>query len=168
MSGLVNFFTRTPVIIASGILTVLVGLSFNPVQQAIDGPMLDMLTTGEAARARIAELDMEQRFVHFLGTVINDTLFPLAYGAFFAGLAGRFSAAKWRGWFMLPAALAGIIDLMENTVQALALYGSENLLFLKDVLTPAKLGFFFLSMALAFGLSALALGRWLVRKMRTA
>ena len=168
MSGLINFFTRTPVIIASGILTVLVGLSFYPVQQAIDGPMLDMLTTGEAARARIAEMDMEQRFVHFLGTVINDTLYPLTYGAFFAGLAGRFSSARWRGWLMLPAALTGIVDLMENTVQALALYGVENVLFLKDVLTPAKFGLFFLSVALAFGLSAFALGRWLVRKMRTA
>ena len=168
MNRLVKFFTRTPVIIASGILTVLVGLSFYPVQQAIDGPMLDMLSTGEAARARIAEMDMEQRFIHFLGTVINDTLYPLTYGAFFAGLAGRFSPEKWRGWFMLPAVFTGIVDLMENTVQALGLYGIESFLFLKDVLTPAKFGLFMLSLVLALGLSAFALGRWLVRKMRTA
>jgi hypothetical protein len=167
MSAVTRFLIRVPVIIVSFVAMILVGLSFMPVMQSIDGPLLDTLLSGEAARARLAEMTIEQRYIHFLGTVVNDTLYPFAYGSFFAGLAGRFAPEKLRGWVMLPALSAAVIDLVENTVQALALYGSIDLLNLKDVLTPAKYGLFMLAAIIAIGFAAFALARWLVKSLQS-
>lgn len=158
---MITFLVRIQVLIVMALLTVLIGLSFGPVQSAIEGPLLDMLFSGEAARARLAELSSEQRYIHFLGTVINDTLYPLTYGALFGGLAGRFAPERWRGWVMLPAFLTVIVDFCENTVQALALSGTADILGLKSVLTPMKFGLFGLSLLLAVGFVIFAIVRWL-------
>ena len=143
---------------------VVIGMSFGPVQDVIDGPLLDMLLTGDAAKTRLAEMSAVQKTAHFWGTVINDTAYPLAYGAFFAGVAGRFAPERFRLWAMLPAALTILIDLAENTVQALALTGQADLLALKSVLSPLKFGFFALSAVLALALSLVALVRWIRRR----
>ena len=161
MSGLAGFLVRTPVIIGSFILMTLIGLSFAPVQAAIDGPLLDMVWTGEAAQARLAELNAAQRTAHFWGTVLNDTAYPLAYGAFFAGLAGRFAPRPWRVGVMVPAGLTVIADLAENTVQALALAGAADLLALKSILTPVKFGLFAASALLALAFAVIALANWI-------
>ncbi len=166
MKWMMGSLVRTPVLIITGILTLLVGASFAPVQAAMDGPLLDMAFTGEAARERLSGLSAEQRYLHFLGTVINDTLFPLAYGAFFAGLAGRFAPQQWRVWVMLPALLAVIADLAENTTQALALYGAADLLTLKSILTPLKFGLVGLSLLLAVGFVIFAVARRLSAAQR--
>ena len=72
--------------------------------------------------------------------------------------------ARYRGWAMLPALAAAVVDLFENTVQALALSGSADLLDLKNVLTPLKFGFLVLAALLALSLSLLALIRWIMRR----
>lgn len=166
MSTLLRWLTSVPAIIASFVLMVLIGLSFAPVQALIDGKLLDMIATGDAARVRLEEMSAVQKAAHFWATILNDTAYPIAYGAFFAGLAGRFVPARFRELAMLPALATAIVDLCENTVQALALSGSADLLGLKDVLTPLKFGLFVFSALLALGLSLLALVCWIMRRAR--
>lgn len=164
MNAAFGWLTSTLVILISLILTLLIGLSFAPVQNVIGGPLLDMLWTGEAAQARLNAMNEAERSVHIWGTVLNDTLYPLAYGAFLAGLAGRFAGPRWMGWAMLPALVAVFADLAENTIQVLALSGTANLLALKSVLTPLKFGAFLTAAGLALVLGFLALVRWGLRR----
>ncbi|MEM5517053.1 hypothetical protein WNY37_08820 [Henriciella sp. AS95] len=167
MNLIVSFLTRTPVIIAAFVATIVVGWSFTLIIAAVDGALLDTILTGDEASARLAEMTGDQRYVHFIGTIANDTLFPIAYGSFFAGLAARFAPEKLRTWVVLPALATVIVDLAENTVQALALSGTADYLGFKDVLTPLKYGLFYLSLILALGFAALALARWLVRRLNS-
>lgn len=164
MSAFIRLLTRTPALIVSGLAMVLVGYSFSFVRAQMDGPLLDMIWTGGAAQARLAVMSAAERTAHFWGTVLIDTAFPLAYGAFLAGLAGRFAGENWRALAMLPAALVVVLDFAENAVQALALSGVVDLLGLKSLLTPAKFGLFYLAALLAFGLGLLALARWVLQR----
>ena len=164
MSALIRLLTTLPAIIVSFIFMIVIAMSFAPVRDVIDGQLLDMIMTGEAAKARLAELNAVQRTAHFWGTVINDTAFPLAYGAFFAGVAGRFAPARFQRLAMLPAALTILTDLAENTVQAIALTGEPGLLALKNVLSPLKFGLLALSAGLALVLALAALVRWIRRR----
>ncbi|WP_300376884.1 hypothetical protein [Henriciella sp.] len=166
MNAAFGWLTSTLVILLSLILTLLIGLSFAPVQNAIGGPLLDMLWTGEAAQARLNAMNEAERSVHIWGTVLNDTLYPLAYGAFLAGLAGRFAGPRWMGWAMLPAFLAVLADFAENMVQVLALTGSMNLLAFKSVLTPLKFGLLIGAAMLVVLLILIAGGRFVLGKMR--
>lgn len=166
MSGLRDILIKTPVILLLLLAMVLVGMAFGPVQAALDGPLLDMIGSGEAARARLAEMGAPERRIHFWTTVALDTLYPLAYGGFLAGLAGRFAPLRWRGLVMLPAALTILVDLMENTVQALALAGVADLLALKTILTPVKFGLFGVAALLALALAGAALVRRLTGRGR--
>ncbi|MEO0550907.1 MAG: hypothetical protein AAFZ91_13390 [Pseudomonadota bacterium] len=142
------FLTRTPVLIFLFLAMLAIGYSFSGVRAAVDGPILDMLMTGEAAQARLAELNAEQRRAHFWATILNDTAYPLAYGGLLAGLALRFGGKT----LAIPAAGAALTDLAENTVQALALSGTADLLVAKTVLTPLKFGLFALAAVIALGL----------------
>ena len=164
MSSLLHRLTYTLVILTSFILMLVIGLSFAPVQNAIGGPLLDMLWTGEAAQPRLNEMNAAERSVHLWGTLLNDTLYPLAYGAFFAGLAGRFAGRRWEAWAMLPAGLTVLVDLAENMVQALALAGQPSLLALTTVLTPLKFGLLMCAALLGLGLAIMALVGWIRRR----
>ena len=156
--------TRTPVIIGFFIAMLIVGLSFGLVRNAVGGPLLDLIWTGAGAEARLAEMSAGERQAHVWGTLINDTLYPLAYGGFLAGLAGRFAGERWQGWVMLLPLATVLLDFSENTVQVLALSGAPDLLALKSILTPAKFGLLGLSTLLALGLALAALVRWLMRR----
>ncbi|MEE2877898.1 MAG: hypothetical protein VX593_02735 [Pseudomonadota bacterium] len=164
MTGLLRLLTTAPVIVLSFVLMVLIGLSFAPVQSIIEGPLLDMIWSGDEAKVRLAEMSEVQRTAHFWGTVLNDTAYPLAYGAFFAGLAGRAVSERLRPFVMAPAFLTVLADLAENTVQAMALKGDADLLALKTYLTPLKFGLFMVAAALALGLGLFALARWFMRR----
>lgn len=155
-----HFLARTPVLIAFTLATLAVMASFGPVQSAVGTPLLDFIMTGTAANDRLAAMTTEQKNAHFWGTVLNDTAFPLAYSSLFAGLAFRFGAPKLI--YGLPA-LAGVtLDLAENTVQALALSDTVNLLSLKTVLTPLKFGM----VAAAAGLALAFMARAVWRKLK--
>lgn len=167
MKALGDLLVRTPIILFLLLVMVLTGMAFGPVQATLDGPLLDMLATGEAARERLAEMSPPARRIHFWATVALDTLYPLAYGGFLAGLAGRFAPERWRGIAMLPAGLTILVDLMENTVQALALAGVADLLALKTILTPVKFGLFGVAALLALALAGGALVRKLTGRGRS-
>jgi hypothetical protein len=96
----------------------------------------------------VASLSEAQRSAHFWVTVLLDTAYPLAYGGFFAAMALRFWG-KFGRLAALPAIATIIVDLTENTVQALALSGAADVLDAKDWLTPLKFGLLFLAAAIA-------------------
>ena len=155
-----HILSRTPVLIALALTTLALMASFGPVQDAAGTPLLDFIMTGPEADYHLSNMTAEQKTAHFWGTVLNDTAYPLAYGSLFAGLAFRFGAPKLA--YGLPALSGIILDLAENTVQALALSDTVNLLFLKTVLTPLK----FAMVALAAGLALTLMARAVWRKVK--
>ena len=136
-----KFLTRTPTLIALFILQGLIFLGFGPFVNGVGGTFLDTLMTGEESRTVIAAMSSGQRWTHFWVTLLLDTLYPIAYGAFFVGMALRFFG-KLRYLAAVPAFAGAIVDLAENVVQALALSGAVDLLDAKDWLTPLKFGLF--------------------------
>ncbi|MEH6695980.1 MAG: hypothetical protein V7675_13115 [Hyphomonas sp.] len=142
------FLKRTPVIWGLFIAQLLIFPGFALFSDAVGGRYLDTVTSGDACRALIAGLTEAQRNAHFWVTVLLDTAYPLAYGGFFAAMALRFFGRFGR-LAALPALATIIIDLTENTVQALALSGAADALDAKSWLTPLKFGMFFLATAIA-------------------
>ena len=136
-----SFLTRTPTLIAMFILQALIFLAFGPFVESVGGTFLDTVMTGAESRTVIAAMSEGQRWTHFWVTVVLDTLYPLAYGAFFVGVAVK-SFGKFGRIAALPAFAASIVDMTENTVQALALSGAADVLDVKDWLTPLKFGLF--------------------------
>jgi len=139
---------RTPIIWALFMAQLLIGFGFGIFNDAVGGTYLDMITQGQNARSLVASLSEVQRSAHFWVTVVLDTAYPLAYGGFFAAMALRFWGRFGR-LAALPAIATIIVDLTENTVQALALSGAADVLDAKDWLTPLKFGLFFLAAAIA-------------------
>jgi len=101
------------------------------------GGMLDLTLSGASARALLGQFTPWQRDVHAHATLLYDGLFPLAYGAFFAGLAIRLGGRKVR-WIALTMLAGMVTDYAENIVQLLALSGLADWLDAKTVLTPLK------------------------------
>lgn len=157
------FLARTPVIILSGIAMLLVGFCFSLVMPLVDGQLLDMIWSGPAAEARLAEMSASNKTAHFWTTLVIDTAYPLAYGAFFAGLAARFAPERFARAAMLPAGVVVVLDLVENTAQMMALQGSQNVLWLKTYVTPAKFGLLGFAVLLAGILALFALARFALR-----
>lgn len=145
---MIAFLKQTPVIWALFAAQLLIGLGFGLFSGAVGGTLLDTITQGEQARSLVASLTDAQRSTHFWVTVLLDTAYPLAYGGFFAAMALRFFG-KYGRFAALPALATVIVDLTENTVQALALSGAADALDAKDWLTPLKFGLFFLAAAIA-------------------
>jgi hypothetical protein len=144
----IAFLTRTPVIWALFVVQLLFGVSFGVFNGAVGGDLLDTIARGEHARSLIASLTVAERSAHFWVTVLLDTAYPLTYGGFFAAMALRFFG-KFGRLAALPALATVIVDLTENTVQALALSGAADVLDAKNWLTPLKFGLFFLAAAIA-------------------
>lgn len=163
-SGLLYRLSRTRVLLGFLAANLIIGFGFYFIVQAIDGPLLDEISSGNSAIARLAQLDEYQRRVHFRGTVFLDTLYPLAYGGFFVGLLARLSG-RWRLvtiWLPIATVLA---DFSENTVQAMALAGSATeVLLAKDIVTPLKFGGLLATLVLCLLLGLAALVRRFSRK----
>ena len=143
-----NFLARTPVIWTRFVLMLVIGVGFSLFRPMVGGALLDMTSDPEAARTIIATMSDAQRTAHAWVTVLLDTAYPLAYGAFLGGLALRFFGRFGR-YAALPALGVVIIDLTENLVQVLALAGWVDALDAKAWLTPLKFGLFFLAVGLA-------------------
>jgi|GEM_PF-1695967 len=164
-SGVLGWLTRTPVICFFFVMYVLVGVGFYFVQQASGGVLLDTVTNGDDAIIRLAQMTPDQKQAHFRGTVLLDTLYPIAYFGAIGGLSARLAGA-WRLWVLLPIALTVLADFVENTAQALALTGRPaEVLLIKDIVTPLKFGGFLVAAILMFLLIIIALaGRYANRR----
>lgn len=137
--------SRTPAIIGSFVAMMAIGASFGLVTPALGGTMLDMQMNAADARAYLATLDPSQRHLHLFATLVQDTAYPLAYGAFLGAIAARAFGNR----FAWPAMLAAASDLVENAAQSAALQGAEAALAAKTVLTPLKFGLFMLAALVA-------------------
>lgn len=127
---------RTSALAISFAAMVLLGGMLRQTGVAIGG-MLDMTLDGASARELMMQLTLWQRDIHAHATLIYDGLYPLAYGAFFAGLAIRLGGSRAR-WIALTMLAGMIADYAENIVQLLALSGRADLLDAKTLLTPIK------------------------------
>lgn len=128
--------SATPSLVVSLIAMVVLMQMLQQTGTALGG-MLDLQLTGDAARALLMRLTPSQREVHGFATAIYDSLYPLAYGAFFIGLALRVGG-RMAGW-VVPVMLAGMAaDYVENAIQLMALWSGPDLLGTKSVITPLK------------------------------
>ncbi len=158
-----TFITRTPVLWALFVLMVVCIFAFQHFTPAVGGQFLDMLDEPLAIREAFDAMTPEQKSVHFWVTVLVDTAFPVSFGLLFAGLAWRFF-----GEFGVPAAIPAftvlIVDLTENTVQALALSGTADALDAKVWVTPLKMGLFYIAALIAVVALAIAVFRLVTKK----
>lgn len=157
-----TLITRTPVLWALFVLMVICGAGFGFFAPAVGGQFLDMLSRPDELRATLAAMTPEQKSAHFWITVLLDTAFPLAFGLLFAGLAWRFFG-KYGPLAAIPGFAVLIVDLTENTIQALALSGAADVLDAKAWVTPLKMGLFYLAAVIALVALVIAVFR-MVRK----
>lgn len=103
------------------------------------GTLLDFAMTGAAAQEALALLKSRPNAVglHLYLSAGVDMVYPVAYGAFVAGVCFRYGAPRGL-LFALPILGAAAFDIAENTVQILAMTRDPAILSLKTVLTPAK------------------------------
>lgn len=157
MTRLVNFLSRTGVLIVTGVAMVALLIILSRLREATGGTSLDFLLTSADAIAYLEHLKTLPGGVetHRLMTGVFDMAFPLAYGGFVAGLCGRYGG-KQGVLLALPILLGVAFDFGENLVQIAGLSGYSDVLHAKTVLTPVKFGFVLLGFVIAFVLWARA------------
>ena len=158
-----SLIIRTPVLWALFVLMVVCVFAFRHFTPAVGGQFLDMLDQPEAIRATFAAMTPEQKSAHFWVTVLVDTAFPIAFGLLFAGLAWRFFG-KYGPLAAIPGFAVLIVDLTENTIQALALSGAADALDAKAWVTPLKMGLFYLAAVIALVALGIAVFRMVTKK----
>lgn len=159
MTKLLDLLSSTKIIIICFVFMIIIGVVFSNMPRFVGGELLDMQMNAVDASARLSEMSNWHKSNHIWITLLLDSLYPLAYGGFLAGIAARF-AKHWRRFSVIPALATIIIDFAENTVQVIALFGAENVIFLKSLLTPIKFGCFFVATILALTLVLIALVKW--------
>ena len=160
MKNLLDRMSSTRCIVISFLLMVACGASFGYYTDAVGGRLLDETWNQQAALGVLSAMSSEQQNTHFWVTVLLDTLYPVFYGTFFIGVIWRLAGSN-NSWAIWPNALGVDADFLENIVQALALAGNPDWLFLKDVLTPIKFGGLAIGLLLiiGFGIRRLFAGR---------
>lgn len=167
MNRLLDRLAQVPMLGLSFLVMALAGVALRTLTQDVGGALLDFQLTGSAAREVLSAMSTGQREVHAWATLLGDTAYPAAYGAFFGGLIARFGGA-WRVWLAAPL-LAGVgLDFVENAVQALALIGAVDLLDIKTLVTPAKFALVIAGIAAALIASLIAAIRALVASKEPA
>ncbi len=160
MTGLIQRISRPPLrrLLFLFIVTIaiLIGIFFW--DQSTNGRPLDFIASVSGVQKRLQAMGSTDKAIHFLLTLTLDTLLPLAYGSFLAGVALE-AFGENRKWLSIPAFLAIPIDLSENVIQLFALRGYQALLPVKAVLTPVK---FILIFAIAVPIAIV--GLWLIYK----
>jgi len=139
--------------------TLVLSLGFILVMSHWDFQVIDEISDPDNIREHLARMSETQKRVHVWTTGTLDVLYPFAYGGLFAGLALRFFP-RFGPYLALPGLLVIPVDLAEGLVQIFLLTGNENLITLKEYLTPLKLVLFFIALAIAL----LALGRAIYRR----
>ena len=122
-----SLITRTRVLWTLFGLTIGLTLAFGALAPMVGGQFLDMVSKPEDTRAVFDAMTSSERTVHFWITVLLDTAFPLSFGLFFAGMAWRFFG-KLGPFAAIPGFVVLIVDLTENTLQAITLSGAAYVL----------------------------------------
>lgn len=109
------FAARTPTLVAAGSASAAFMLAVFPALP-LGAPLIDLLPHYSLVDIEhlMRQYGPEGRRLHAWATPTLDTLFPLAYVTFFAGLLHRFAPhPRWRRTAWLPV-FAGAWDLAEN------------------------------------------------------
>ena len=158
-----SFITRTPILWTLFVLTVVIFVVFGVLAPMVGGQFLDMVSEPEGTRALFDAMTSSERTVHFWITVLLDTAFPLSFGLFFAGMAWRFFG-KLGPYAAIPGFVVLIVDLTENTLQAITLSGAAYVLEPKEWVSPLKMNLFYLAALIALVAAGIALYRVIAKK----
>jgi len=162
---MIAYLTRGPVLWVLFGLQILIWIGFVLVMHTYDFVLIDEMWDPDSIRAYIGELSDKQKQVHIWTTASLDVLYPLAYGAFYAGLTMRVFERFGR-WLILPAIAAILVDLTEGVVQILALSGQADVIWHKVWVTPWKLGLFVAASVIALGALSVLVKRKLLPTTR--
>jgi len=160
-----SLVTRTPVLWTLFVLMIAITFAFAVLAPMVGGQFLDMASTPADTRALFDAMSPGQKTAHFWITALLDTAYPLCFGLFFAGMAWRFFG-KWGPFAAVPGFAVLIVDLTENTLQAITLSGAAYVLDAKEWVTPLKMNLFYAAALIALIAAGIALHR-LVTKKRT-
>lgn len=158
-----SFITRTPVLWTLFALTIALTLGFGVLAPSVGGQFLDMASQPDQTRALFEAMTPSERNAHFWITVLMDTAYPLSFGLFFAGMAWRFFG-KWGPLAAIPGFAVLIVDLTENTLQALTLSGAAYVLEPKAWISPLKMNLFYLAALIALVALGIAIFRLVTKK----
>lgn len=143
-----NFLTKTTTLWITFLAAMLMTLAFGLVMQIWQFTIIDEMYVPEQISAHVGAMTPEQRTVHIWMTATLDVAYPFVYGSFFIGVALRFFD-KFGPWLAVPSIAVIPIDLTEGLVQILILNGNEHVIWLKAIVTPVKLGLFFVGLGIA-------------------
>ncbi|MGB0906649.1 MAG: hypothetical protein ACPGVT_04080 [Maricaulaceae bacterium] len=145
---MLNKFAQTKTLWMTFIGTIICFVLFGVISKKWGFSILDEISGPDASRALVASLTPTQNTVHIWMTATLDVIFPLIYGAFFAGMAHRFWGSLSK-WLIIPTLIVVPTDLIEGVVQVLGLMGNDGILGLKSILTPLKLYMFYAAALIA-------------------
>ena len=131
---------------------------FGVVMAIWDFSIIDEMSDPVVIAAHIDAMTPTQRNVHSWMTGTLDVAYPLAYGAFFVGMALRFFG-RWRALLALPGVMVVPVDLTEGVIQILALQGMDGIVWAKAYITPLKLYLWFAALGISILAAAIALKR---------
>lgn len=143
---------------------IVIGGAFGAVGRAIGGTLLDMISHPEANIRRLGEMNAAHREAHLWVTLTLDSLYPIAYGGFLAGVALRF-APRYALAAASPALALVLVDIVENALIVVALLGNDGIVHAKAYATHLKWWLFGFALVFSIVLVPAALLRH-VRKRR--
>jgi len=110
-----SFAGRTPTLAVTFAATAVFLILVFP-NIPIDGQSLDSRSgyTYDEALASLEQYGPEGRTTYIWSSALLDTLFPIAYVTFFAGLIYRFRLTEGTWWLAFIPVVAGLCDLAEN------------------------------------------------------
>ena len=136
-----RFLTKSSTLWILAVVQVAIGAGFFFIGDHFEFSLLDEVYSLDVVQAKLEALSSEQKRIHTITTATLDTMYPLAYGGMFVGLAWRFLGPAG-SYAAIPGLAVIPIDLTENSVQILALNGVRDVLVYKSWLTPMKFGLF--------------------------
>lgn len=151
-----QLLTNTTTLWTTFLMTIGMTLAFGLIMQIWQFEIIDELYKPEQISAHLAAMSAEQKLVHAWMTATLDVAYPIVYAGFFIGMALRY-CGRLGPWLALPSVAVIPVDLAEGVVQVLLLNGYTDLIWLKSIITPIKLGLFLFGFAVAsFGLASAA------------
>jgi len=142
------FLSNGKTIVWSGLAFLALTIGFGIWIQQYDLHIIDEISDPDQIRAVVAAMTPEQMSAHWWMTLSLDFFYPIAYGAFFAGLALRYFGAVGP-WIIIPSIIVVPADIIENTVQLFILSGDFSLIGVKTIATPIKLVSFIVAALIA-------------------
>lgn len=153
-----GFLKNTGVLWGLFVATIGLSVGFAMWAPAVGDSILDMLSEVDDVKGLLANMSDAQKAAHFRMTTLLDIPFPIVSGGLFAGMAWRFFGKA--GFLLaLPAFVFIPADLLENTIQLMALKGDESLLGVKALVTPVKTWLFLIAAVLALVATLIAVFR---------